>query len=94
MWVLLVVFIPLVGVIVWFTLGRDYSTSTWRPARRSRPSSPSSSAYASPSTPRRDERSTEEQLAALEREIERAEQDRKLKRLEAEFEDPRRDGDA
>lgn len=96
MWVLLVVFIPLIGVIAWFTLGRDYSGVTWGSAgRRRSPRQSSQGGYASaaPSGPRA--LSTEEQLAALDREIELAEQERKLKRLEAEFDNDRRpDGDA
>lgn len=91
MWVLLVVLVPLIGVIVWFTLGRDYSGVTWGSAgrrRSSRQSSQGGYASASPSGP--PVLSTEEQLAALDREIELAEQERRLKRLEAEFDDDRR----
>ena len=68
-WVLLVVFIPLVGIILWFTIGREYDSarretiSFGDPRRWSR----SESAEQRPAL---DTRSTEQQLADLESEIE------------------------
>ncbi|MGG7464240.1 PLDc N-terminal domain-containing protein [Plantibacter sp. YIM 135347] len=96
MWVLLVVLVPLIGVIVWFTLGRDYSGVNWGSAgRRRSPRQSSQGRYASAAPSGPPVLSTEEQLAALDREIELAEQERRLKRLEAEFDDDRRrDGEA
>lgn len=72
-WVLLVILIPLIGTLLWFVLGREYSGSS--------ASSTASSALGSAFAPRpqqqahaelisRDARSTEEQLAELDREIE------------------------
>lgn len=94
-WVLLVVFLPLIGSILWFAVGRDWSAATENitfgdPRRRERlgwAGSPSRSAVA-PTRPL----STEEQLAALDREIEFHEQQARLRALEAEVE-RRRDGD-
>ncbi|MET0806784.1 MAG: PLDc N-terminal domain-containing protein [Lacisediminihabitans sp.] len=63
-WVLLVVFLPLVGSIIWFAVGREYSRpverGTFGDSRRWAASLPA----AQPT------KSTEEQLAELEREIE------------------------
>lgn len=81
-WVFIVVFLPLIGSIVWFAVGHDWSHVTVpapSPSRRQR---------TSPRPPmKRDERSTEEQLAELEREIEDYE---RIRRLEAEIEERRR----
>jgi hypothetical protein len=69
-WVLLVVFLPLIGTVLWFTIGREYdrrpaeNVSFGDPRRWERDS-------AAPPAPARDTRTTEEQLADLEREIER-----------------------
>jgi hypothetical protein len=70
-WVLLVVFLPLIGTILWFAIGREYdrrpveNVSFGDPRRWHREPPPA------PATgPARDTRSTEEQLAELEREIE------------------------
>ncbi|AXH34614.1 hypothetical protein DVJ78_03545 [Humibacter sp. BT305] len=70
-WVLLVVFLPLIGTVLWFTIGREYdrrpteNVSFGDPRRWHREPPPSPAAG-----PARDTRSTEEQLAELEREIE------------------------
>ena len=77
-WVLLVVFLPLVGTVLWFLIGRDYdrrpaeSVSFGDPRRwnRETPTPPAAG-------PARDTRSTEEQLAELEREIEHYNQQRR-----------------
>lgn len=75
-WVLLVVFLPLIGIALWFLLGREYSgrqsenvgfgdSRRWaKPAPSSRASGPDGR------SDEVDARSTEQQLADLEREIE------------------------
>ncbi|AQX81638.1 hypothetical protein BWO91_18210 [Plantibacter flavus] len=100
-WVLLIVFIPLIGVGLWFLLGKDWSNSRIRfPERRPRSASrssgswgPAASSSRSPSQPDRAVSSTEEQLAALEREIQAAEDAERIRKLEAELarDDDRRD---
>lgn len=70
-WLLLVVLLPLIGSILWFTIGREYPEGGVRLARER----PSSRRAVSPATPRApvrpaDTRTTEEQLADLEREME------------------------
>ncbi|WP_378143861.1 PLD nuclease N-terminal domain-containing protein [Cnuibacter sp. UC19_7] len=70
-WVLLVVFLPLIGSVLWFVIGREYdrrpaeNVSFGDPRRwhREPPAAPAAG-------PPKDTRSTEEQLAELEREIE------------------------
>ncbi|MEL4319949.1 PLD nuclease N-terminal domain-containing protein [Leifsonia sp. YIM 134122] len=63
-WVLLVIFIPFVGTILWFAIGREYPASVSRPRM-------SWGADAAPARPvPSDTRSTEQQLADLEREVE------------------------
>ncbi|RFA11760.1 hypothetical protein B7R22_17950 [Subtercola boreus] len=71
-WVLLVVFLPLVGTGLWFILGREYAyrsggnVSYGNPSRRK-----STDPDARPGRSV-DSRSTEEQLADLEREIQQS----------------------
>ncbi len=66
-WLILVIMLPMLGTILWFALGREY------PAREARPQPPQFAPWAGappapePAPPRL---STEQQLAALEREIE------------------------
>jgi hypothetical protein len=71
-WVLLVVFLPLIGTIIWFLVGHDYSYSVERGIRPSQPrhQRPDEGERFFPPPPGGGERSTEEQLADLEREIE------------------------
>jgi hypothetical protein len=78
-WVLLIVLIPLVGVVLWFVLGRSYEGGERpirMPRRRPQASAPRMSAPMGTANvtvqpvPSRDGRSTEQQLADLEREIE------------------------
>lgn len=74
-WLLLVVMLPFIGAMLWFGIGREYPEGgirlerPERPARhrRSRPSAP-----VAPSAPiiPVDTRTTEEQIADLDREIE------------------------
>jgi len=78
-WIIIVILLPVVGSIVWFAVGREYGTT---------------SALGSFGDPRRHEvvaaaqetrsRSTEEELAQLEREIAFHEKQARIQRLEAE----------
>ena len=82
-WILIVIVIPLVGSILWFAIGREYPRSAPRPrasATFARDAPQSFSAPASPSG-----KSTEQQLAELEREIEYFKQQARLKKLETEL---------
>lgn len=64
-WLILVIMLPLLGTILWFAIGREYPV---REATRRPQFAPWASEPAPP--PARDTRSTEQQLAELEREIE------------------------
>jgi hypothetical protein len=67
-WLFLVILIPVLGTILWFSLGRDWPPRAVRPQRR-----PVSAPVVQPSARAGaggDPRSTEQQLADLEREIE------------------------
>ena len=78
-WIIIVILLPLIGSILWFATGRDYGQSidlgSFGDPRR-REASISGDGNAGEGT-------TERELAALEREIERYEQDDRLRRLEA-----------
>ncbi|MBD8704868.1 PLDc N-terminal domain-containing protein [Frigoribacterium sp. CFBP9039] len=94
-WVLLVVFLPLIGSILWFAVGRERSApsehvSFGDPRRRERLGFGGQRTQTVTTTSR--PLSTEEQLAALDREIEFHEQQARLRALEIEVE-KRRDGD-
>lgn len=98
-WVLLIVFIPLIGVVLWFTLGKDWSNSRiklpeWRGRRQPRKQSRTAGSWSppSPSQPDRAVNDTEQQLAALEREIQAAEDAERIRRMEAEMEPGSDDG--
>ena len=79
-WIIIVILLPVVGSIVWFAVGREYGTS---------------SALGSFGDPRRHEvaaaaqderrRSTEDELAALDREIAFHDKQARIQRLEAEL---------
>jgi len=87
-WVLLIVFIPLIGVVLWFTLGKDWANSRIKlPERRARtrPRTAGSSSPLTASQPDRAVSDTEQQLAALEREIQAAEDAERIRRLEADI---------
>jgi hypothetical protein len=66
-WLILVVLLPLLGSILWFALGREYPE---RAVARPPQFAPWASEPAPPAPTPRDPRSTEQQLADLEREIE------------------------
>lgn len=66
-WLLLVVLLPFLGSVLWFALGREYPEGgirLGRPARRDAAAPPVASA------PPADQRTTEQQIADLDREIE------------------------
>lgn len=88
-WILLVILLPLIGTILWFTLGREYSSAGlggFTPAGRAH-SAPASAPQQSAPPRAFEARSTEEQLADLDREIEyyekRAELERRKRELDA-----------
>ena len=82
-WVLLVVLLPLIGSIVWFAVGREYTApvqlGSFGDGRRSAVASPAHR----PMT-------TEEELAALDREIEFHKKQDRIARLEDEVVERRR----
>ncbi|SMQ75061.1 PLDc N-terminal domain-containing protein [Agreia sp. VKM Ac-1783] len=87
-WVLLVVFLPLIGSILWFTIGREYSQPInlggfGDPRRREK----AAGTFSSTQTMRL--KTTEEELADLEREIEFHKQQDRIRQLEAELEERR-----
>jgi len=74
LWIIIVILLPLLGSVLWFTIGRDYGQSI------------DLGSFGDPR--RRDalpplESTTERELAALDREIERGAQDERIRRLEA-----------
>lgn len=80
-WIILVILLPLAGSLIWFLVGREYDGEGIRlPQRRER--RPAPPAPMAPSRPV-DTRSTEQQIADLDREIEewrlRAELDKRKK---------------
>lgn len=82
-WVIFIVLLPLLGSVLWFTIGREWSApgepmSFGDPRRWSKDAATPSAPAAS-----RDTRSTEEQLAALEREMEIAALEEQLRRRRA-----------
>jgi hypothetical protein len=81
-WVFIILFLPLIGSIIWLLVGKDRA--------------PVTDSWGSFGDPRRHEHAvplstTEQELAALDREIEFHEKREKLKRLEAELEQKRQD---
>ena len=87
-WVLLVVLLPLVGSILWFAVGREYDTPVDRgtfgdPRRSVRPDDRVGRA-----------RTTEQELADLDREIEYHSKQAEIDRLEALLLERRQDDEA
>ena len=77
-WIILVILLPVIGSLVWFMAGHDYSThseyvSFGDPRRRE------------PAPAQRGFRTTEQELADLEAEIEFHEKQARIDRLEAEI---------
>ncbi|GAA4144028.1 PLD nuclease N-terminal domain-containing protein [Leifsonia shinshuensis] len=83
-WIFIVILLPLIGGVLWFALGREYPSAAYR---RPRGTFVTREQHA-PAAPAARPLSTEEQLAALEREI----ADDRIRRLEDEVR-RRRDGE-
>ncbi|MCI9857769.1 PLD nuclease N-terminal domain-containing protein [Microbacterium proteolyticum] len=67
-WVFFIVLLPLIGSILWFTLGREYDQRT-QPMTFGDPRRWHKDTRSAPTVPPRDERTTEQQIADLEREM-------------------------
>ncbi|WP_424937487.1 MULTISPECIES: PLD nuclease N-terminal domain-containing protein [Bacteria] len=67
-WIILVILVPLAGSIIWFLVGRDYGDRGVRIPRMQRGAA--ASAAPAPPAPPVDTRTTEQQIADLDREIE------------------------
>jgi len=87
-WVLLVVLLPLVGSILWFAVGREYDT----PVDRGTFGDPRRSERADDRVGRA--RTTEQELADLDREIEYHSKQAEIDRLEALLLERRQDDEA
>jgi hypothetical protein len=85
MWIILVILLPVIGSIIWFAVGREYAPivdrGTFGDPRRREPQREPVRGTEYGYRPR----STEEELAALEREIEFHEKQDRIKRLEAQL---------
>ncbi len=92
-WIFVVILLPLLGSILWFAIGREYSPAA-RPRQVIRMPRAEAGASAAPRPAASTAHlSTEEQLAALEREIEYYDREQRIRRLEEELK-RRRDDDA
>ncbi|MEC5184091.1 hypothetical protein RCH12_001550 [Cryobacterium sp. MP_3.1] len=89
LWVMLVIFLPVIGSLLWFAIGREYPAPAAR-SSRSAPRRGPASAEASAVLPARRVSSTEEELAALDREIDFHAEQARIRRLEAELAERRR----
>ena len=69
-WLFLVILLPLLGTILWFTIGRERAERRAPRAPRAPQFVPWAADPPAPAPMQRDTRSTEQQLADLEREIE------------------------
>lgn len=89
MWVILVILLPLVGSILWFTVGRQYVPRTVGGSYAGR----RMSGAPTMSSSRRDlsVRDASAELAALEREIAAHEREERIRELEAQLEAKRRE---
>lgn len=85
-WIIIVILLPLVGSILWFAIGREYGESGIQIPRMRRAERPTDQTDVRPAPPV-DTRTTEQQIADLDREIEEW-------RLRREIEKRRDDGDA
>lgn len=79
-WIMLVLFLPLVGSVLWFAVGRDWSTGRIEPM----PFGDPRRREASTAFP--EQLRTEAELAALDAEIRASERAARIRRLEAEVE--------
>ncbi|WP_022887182.1 PLD nuclease N-terminal domain-containing protein [Glaciibacter superstes] len=95
-WIFLVIFLPLIGSILWFTIGREYNApvdrGTFADLRR-RPSPAPAPAPRQAAYDMRPARTTEEELAELDREIEFHNEQARIERLEAELEKRRKESE-
>ncbi|PRA79087.1 PLD nuclease N-terminal domain-containing protein [Microbacterium sp. MYb66] len=86
-WIVIVILLPLIGSLLWFAIGREYGESGIQIPRMRRAERPAAQTDVRPAPPR-DMRTTEQQIADLDREIEEW-------RLRQEIEKKRgQDGDA
>nr|WP_314844009.1 PLDc N-terminal domain-containing protein [uncultured Microbacterium sp.] len=71
-WIIIVILLPLIGSLIWFAIGREYSEEGLRIPRMQRSTTRTRTSAPAPSAPRPpvDTRSTEQQIADLDREIE------------------------
>ena len=85
-WIIIVILLPLIGSLLWFAIGREYSEAGLR-IPRMRPAAPPAARQPDQRPPAApvDTRSTEQQIADLDREIEEW-------RLRQEIEKRRREG--
>lgn len=89
-WVILIILVPIAGSIVWFLVGREPGTRTERPAILQQRPQTNSAPPIFNAPGRNDSRSTEEQLAALDREIAEYEEKERIRHLETEIEKKRK----
>jgi len=82
-WVFIVIIIPLAGSVLWLVVGREWGVSRQQMGSFGDPRRAEAAGF----TP---QLSTEAELAALDREIERAEKQDRIRRLEAQVEEKRR----
>lgn len=88
-WLIIVILLPLIGSLLWFAIGREYADEGLRiPRLRAAGRTPRRSGppTVAPPAPPADTRSTEQQIADLDREIEEW-------RLRAEIEKRKREGE-
>ncbi|MBT2486881.1 MULTISPECIES: PLDc N-terminal domain-containing protein [unclassified Microbacterium] len=85
-WIIIVILLPLIGGILWFALGREYGGAGIRIPRMRRAERSAVAPIDVRPAPPADLRTTEQQIADLDREIEEW-------RLREELEKRRRDGD-
>ncbi len=90
LWVILVIFLPVIGSVLWFAIGREYPARADRP-RVNVPRRPAYQGFAEP--PVRRVRTTEEELADLDREIDFHTEQARIRRIEAELAERRRPTD-
>ncbi|MFJ4999550.1 PLD nuclease N-terminal domain-containing protein [Microbacterium sp. NPDC088619] len=69
-WVVIVILLPLIGSLLWFAIGREYSESGLRIPRMRPAARPTAHRPDPRPAPTVDTRSTEQQIADLDREIE------------------------
>lgn len=69
-WLIVVILLPVIGSVLWFTIGREWQGGIGMPRQRTSTQTPRAQTWnAPPSTPI-DTRTTEQQMADLDREIE------------------------